>query len=341
MSPKTLAYCVALLCLLGMAPNAKAYAWFKTCNGKPTKWSSGFKMARDQCSMPDSSDARVAYDNAGWQWWQVSQRMDWNWQYNDGCRLSLGNGRNETALVTPASISGLNGLTSCKVNTCVLSQSYTECDVKLANDLSYAAEDESFWNWDNLRQGRAVTVHEFGHALGLGHSEGFNVMRAETPYPLAGGNNTEPYPDDAAGTAALYGPLLGPPVNVFVSAQKLQNGVIQATDIGVTQNVCQGQANLVIVVSLANNGVIDVSNRGFRVFIANSPQATSGTNVWTGTANLPKNQHLTTALATTVPFVSPGLYWIFWQLDAKPSDFNGTNDKTVHSQMTVNVRACP
>jgi len=72
---------------------------YPTCNGYAVGWDGKQIMARDQCSMPDNSSARYGYDSAGWNWRQISDQIDWNWTYNTGCLISLGDGLNETALV--------------------------------------------------------------------------------------------------------------------------------------------------------------------------------------------------------------------------------------------------
>jgi hypothetical protein len=91
-------FSVATVVALGSLLSKPARAFtYDTDDGHPIKHHSGFKMARDRCSMSDNSDEDWAYFDAGWQWGQIQSRMDWNWSYDSGCKIKLGNGRSETA----------------------------------------------------------------------------------------------------------------------------------------------------------------------------------------------------------------------------------------------------
>jgi len=201
--------------------------------------------------------------------------------------------------------------------------------------MSWDPEDESFWGWSNAQQGRVTMEHEFGHVFGLNHSEGFDIMRASTPQPIAGGNTSEPYPDDANGVRATYG---GSSTNLFASAQKFSGGAIQASDAPNTINVCVG-SQISVTVTIGNNGTLSTSNVGFRVFLNNGPNSYSGGwNMFTGTATNPAGSYLTQTLSMTIPNVPKGFYWILWQIDTgnSVSEYN-ESDNTVHSAMNVQV----
>jgi hypothetical protein len=290
--------------------------------------------------MPTNSDADWAYWTTGNTWWQITNTIDWNWWYDSGCTISHGNGRNETALVTRAQISGANGLTTSMFDGCTFAWStehISETDIQLANDMIYSPEDESFWNWSNAQQGRVVAAHEWGHALGLLHSEGFDIMRAFTPYPVAGGNVAEPYGDDANGARFLYG---GSGTNMFASAQQFSGGAISATNAGTTINVCRNQA-ISVTYTVGNNGTVSTTS-GFRIFINTGPNLYfGGWNMFSGSATVNAGGQFTETRVLNVPFVNAGIYWILWQVDTgnAVSEFNEA-DNAVHSAMTLNVLNC-
>ncbi len=186
---------------------------------------------------------------------------------------------------------------------------------------------------------RAVVIHEFGHALGLKHSEGFDVMRTYTPAPIAGGNTSEPYPDDAAGARALYPYSYS--VNVFASAQKISSTGVSATDSSITKNVCRHEA-INVTYSVVNSGASYISGTGFRVFVNNGPNNyTGGWNMLTATATIPPQTYFTETQSLRVPSIPPGLYWILWQVDTNntTAEYNEW-DNAVHSAMTLNIMDC-
>ncbi|MBX3185275.1 MAG: matrixin family metalloprotease [Polyangiaceae bacterium] len=330
----TLLALAAILTGVIIASDAHAYTYM-TCNNKPVKWDSTFRMYRDRCSMPDTSDADWAYWNGGWQWWQITHRMDWNWWYNAGCTISHGNGDSQTALVDRANISGNNGLairfydSSCTWSWST--KSIIETDVLLANDLSYSPENESLPS----SQGRGTIIHEFGHALGLQHADNmFNMMRPSPPRPLAGGNTTLPHGDDANGARFLYG---GSSTNLYVSAQRLHNGNIITTNSHVTAPVCHGQT-VYLNYTIANNGS---SNRtaGFRIYIRNTPSPGPGVNVFTDTVTVNAgNQFTGTAAISILPLFPHGTYWFFWEIDTANaiSEFN-ESDNVVRGPLSIKI----
>jgi hypothetical protein len=331
---------------LGRQLPADAWVPSATCGGGPfqggsfVRWGGPFSMFRDRCSMPDGSNAASSFLNAGLQWRRIHNLMDTSQTYNDGCVITQGNGRSETALVARSQISNFNGLTTCAFSSCIFSPAtFTECDTKLANDMVYSNEDESFFNWTNLGQGAVTNVHEFGHALGLGHSASFAVMRQFTPAPLVGGDldHAEPFPDDADGVLTLYKQNVFR-VNVFTSAQKFSSGVV-ATDAQTTLNRCRGQT-FNVTYTVGNNGTVDITT-DFRLFLNNAPGAfTGGFNLFSGTATSTRNGFFTETRTVTVPSNLPnGLWFILWRVDETTGnvEFN-ENDNFVHSRMTLNVQ---
>jgi hypothetical protein len=289
--------------------------------------------------MPTASNWHGAFALSIGHWQQIKNKMAAG-TYS-GCAAIHGNGQNETTLATRAHISGLNGLNTNffgGASGC----SIVEADVEMANDMNPLPDDESFWGWTNNDQGQIVLTHELGHALGLQHFEGFDVMRAFTPLPLTGGNFAQPYGDDANGIRFLYG---GSSTNLFASAQKLFSNAIVATTSAQATNpsqncqtfpVCRGQA-IDVTYTVANNGSSSKTS-GFRIYVNNSPSPGTGWNMWSGSATVNAGNQFTETRTLNVPSVSNGIYWILWEIDTgnTVTEFYET-DNTVHSCMTLNV----
>jgi hypothetical protein len=331
---------------LGSIPSAFAFG-YRTCSGVFSTWpitlNGNVTLFRDTCSAPNGSAAEIALTQTRSNWNAVNSALSSRISlstYNDGCIITDGNGRNEYALVSRASISGFNGLTTQHWDTCAFSAAhYTEGDIKIANDHVMTNEDESFWNWSNAGQGQVVLAHEYGHFLGLLHSEGFDIMRAVTPYPLIGGSDFHgaPFMDDAAGSRFLYSS--SSITDVFVSAQKFSGGAIQATDVPGTVNRCRN-GTISVTYTVGNHGTVNVTNTGFRIYLTQSPGSPGGgTNLFNGTATVNANGSFTETRTLTIPSNQPlGLYWIQWQIDTgSTTSETRENNNFVHSAMTVNV----
>ena len=249
--------------------------------------------------------------------------------------------------MTRAHISGLNGL-----NTNFFGGgsgcSIVEADVEIADDMNPNPENQSFWGWTNLGQGQIVLTHEFGHALGLLHFQGFDVMRALTPLPITGGFGSfaQPFGDDAKGVRFLYG---GSSTNVFASAQKLLNNTIVATTSGQAGNpthncvtvsgpgFCRGQV-IGFDVTMGNNGSVSKTANA-RIYLNNSQSPGTGWNMWTGTATVNASAHFTQLMWVPIPTSAPnGFYWIFWEFDGNNAvaEFN-ESDNSVFMCMTLNL----
>ena len=339
------------LCLVAFHNHAGAFT-YTNCNGAVT-WHQYTPMWMDNCSAPNGSAAAQAQAAAGFAWNNMSTTIygRFNWQeifWNSGCTWNNNDGHNEFALVTRASISGLNGITIQRIGSCFFSAAeWLEGDVLLANDMNFANEDESFLNWTNAQQGQVVIAHELGHFVGLGHYESFDIMRRATPYPLAGGAGDMiggrgwhgvAFPDDAAGARFLYP---GNPVtNIFASAQQFSGSAVSATMASTTINRCRGDA-FFVTYTVVNNGTTNVLNYGFRIYLTQTPGVSGGgTNIFTSaTAGSNAQNYWTESRTLFVPAGLPnGLYWIQWQVDTANS-YNEIleTDNFVRAATTINV----
>jgi hypothetical protein len=324
---------------------------YTNCDGAVT-WHHLARLYRDVCSAPDGSAVATALINPGWWGWfntapgTVAKFADGG-TYSAGCTITNNNGRNEFGTVLRSAISGLNGLTYTKRSSCIFSAAeWVEGDVMIANDQTFTNEDESFWNWTEPQQGPVVISHELGHFIGLQHSESFDIMRGAVPYPLVGGVSSGllgvgwsnlPFMDDAAGARFLY-PGSGV-TNVFVSAEGLFSGNIQANDFAGTISRCRG-GTFSLTYTVGDNGTTDVSSTGFRVLLNQDPNSLNGAiDIYTPNAAIGAGGWFTATTVMTVPSTLPnGLYWIHYEIDTGHSISEVLEtDNNVHSAMTLNV----
>ncbi|MEO8212844.1 MAG: matrixin family metalloprotease [Myxococcales bacterium] len=314
-----------------------AFTAFSNCNGV-VSWNHLASIERDTCSLPNGSNGATALSSL-WSNWQndTTSNLGSIIATNFGCSLTYGDGRNEIMLVSQATLgSGVNALTTSQVSTCFFSHgTFNESDIISSVDLSYSPQDESFWNWSNAASGAVVVAHEVGHFLGLGHSEVFDIMRANTPYPLTGGNMAQPFADEANGARWLY-PGGASKANAFASAQMLSGGAVVATNMATTLSVCRGQA-ISVTVTVVNPGTVTFGSVGFRVAVTQTPN-TGGTNMFVGTATTNPGSFFTQTLNLTVPNVANGFYWVIWQNDTGNAVSETIEtDNAVHSAMTLSI----
>ena len=338
---KKTARTVTSACLLGAtsltALPAASYniTW---CQGTPVAWPGTFRMYRDLCSMPTNSDQDWSYWNAGYQWSRISQRIDWNWWYDSGCKIQLGNGRSETGLVDRAQISGNNGYTIFLVSACVYPwrtpSVIEEADTKLAADLDFSPINTDDVNhlWEDM--GRAINVHEFGHAHGLNHANpnDFSVCRNSSTEPLAGVNICEPGPDDGNAMRRMYG---GTVTNIYTSPDMLVNGDILRTNAG-TLNTCSGQT-INGTYTVANNGSVRLSGVPFNISLR-STDGTVSALMYTGSASISAGTQFTETRSLVVPNVPFGSYWIYWSLQGGSGD--DSQDNTSHEYRIIHIGPC-
>jgi hypothetical protein len=178
------------------------------------------------------------------------------------------------------------------------------------------------------------------------NANNFNVMRGHTPQPWAGGNTTEPFPNEAAGIVAMYGGRWPGAIwgtNLFASAQFIDpygSGQI-AWDPMETFRVCKN-TQFSVRVSIGNNGSYDATS-GFKLYMNNTGNpADPGRTGWAGTATMYAYTSLTQLLTFTIPAnLASGLYWFFWTIDSNSTvtEWN-ESDNTVHCAMSVQVVWC-
>jgi hypothetical protein len=319
------------------------------CDGEPIRWEGPFMMIRDKCSIPDNTHADWAYYFMGWRWAQIYPLMDHNWTWY-ACGLWYNNDWNETILVSRSLIDGASGFTNCRPSWCGWGwhSHWEECDVMIANDQQFDNQPDGDWLGQHSQQGRVVFLHEFGHVMGLLHSDGFDVMRQYLAQPLVGGTgqHAEPLADDAAGYRYLYNYWTYQP-NVFASPHRLSpsTGLPELANPSMqSYPVCWGQLTPHINFTIGNNGTVDAFVR-IRIFLNNATPPDGyeyGWDLYSYGRYIPALSYFTDYITVPTPALPNGTYQIYWQVDADNTlaEYD-EQDNVAYSGASLYVHYCP
>jgi len=189
-----------VLFLLPMKPshafNPKAYTW----DGDPTMRVASISFPEDTVWRSDLENG-IGRWNGMWGMW-----LEFDYSFVGDTTYSNGDGQNSVGFVSAEDIDGVWGLTWTRYS----GSEILETDVTFNADIGWntGAQDERVVD-TSAPAFRKVVVHEFGHALGLGHycSELAQMAQGYTGHIYHGGSAVyrhHPTPDDAEGARAQY-----------------------------------------------------------------------------------------------------------------------------------------
>jgi hypothetical protein len=340
-----LAGAVCLVCCSLPSP-AHAFTYL-TCGGVKVVWDDPFPMVQNTFSIPPGGLREASLNNAINRWRGVGGMLDMVSKsifVNAGSTYTIDDGQNGAVVVNRSDIGGNNGLTSMIHDGCFIAgdMEWLEADVQVASDMSFAALDETSVT---PNRGRETFIHEFGHAHGLQHSQGYNQMRVPGPRPRVGGpgETVDVLPDDAKGGRFLY-PSGKTEVNLFASAQRRDTGtdtIVNGTS-GTVTSCTGGGGTLTINSTVGNNGTVNVTQTE-RWWLNTSIAGHSGgilIGQWNNSTFV-ANSAFTRLITLTMPPLAAGTYFLFHGVDV----FNVANesredDNNVREALVVKVIPC-
>ena len=334
---------------------AHAYAYIQTCSGDPVMKDSGpLDETRNACSLnsnhPPSLDS---YFRAITAWNNISPlavTASWMRDISD-CRIEFGDWSNEIALVTRASIGGMNGLTTYNhVNICIGSAGdYGETDTRVANDMNFSVPSETHFltrDKTTVGAGRMTIVHEIGHQLGLAHANGFNVMNEGNGRPLGGDDASPPTPmaDESAGLNSIYGGWAL--TNLVASAQAwVGSGMVSDNRATAQTIMCKSQL-LNVFFTVVNQGNLKITFNQ-RIFLSldsvpnPSPSRSFTIANWVGGWVNPRasgSWNVNFGIPASIP---AGTYFLFHRIDYDSAiTENNENDNTVIQRSSIVLQNC-
>ncbi|HKH46796.1 MAG TPA: hypothetical protein VKM72_19230 [Thermoanaerobaculia bacterium] len=328
-----------------LASQAHAYHYW-TCGGVKVVWSNSFEMVQNTYSIAPGGARELAADKAIKRW----QNVDGMWNMvsksstvTTGSSIAQFNFQNDLAVVPLSSLGGAIGLTMMFHDGCFFGgdAEWIEADVVAASTLDFGAVEETALPGNS---GREVFIHEFGHAQGLNHTQGFDLMRAGTPLPLVAGpgETIDVLPDDAQGGRFLY-PTGNDEVNLFASAHRRTSDDKITTNNSGTVTFCKkGGGTLKVNATVGNNGTVDVQQTE-RWWVSTSKTAHSGgikVGQWNNGTFL-ANKVKTRELEFTMPALEPGTYFLYHGVDVlKEVDESREDDNNVREALVVQVNNC-
>jgi len=212
----------------------------------------------------------------------------------------------------------------------------------VASDMTFGAVAE-----DTLPEvGRVTFIHEFGHAHGLDHSQGYNVMRTMQPRPLVAGpgETVDVLPDDAKGGRFLY-PSGNTEINLFASAQQriASTDTIALNNSGTVIACTGGGGKITINATVGNNGTVNVTQTERWWLNKDSFAGHSGgilIGQWNNGTFLASSA-FTRPVTLTLPALAAGTYFLFHGVDVLNQVVESReDDNNVREALRIKVVPC-
>lgn len=231
MSPLSITRGLVILAIMTVwASSAEAYR-LHTCRGVARRIAGDSIMMNLHAGQaPRGSDLGRVFERGMTAWNNDdASHAVFKWRRRQFNRIDSGNDRSEVAMVRGHYIDGVLGVTRIKMEPCLpggwgrADGSIIAADVLINADAELHRGPRRCYEMGRPRASLLATlIHEFGHALGLGHEDHrMSIMMSTGGEGLyCGSPQMTTHPDDLAGKRALYGNG-EPMVDIAASAMRV------------------------------------------------------------------------------------------------------------------------
>lgn len=326
---------------------SQAHANNFECGEVKVVWSNPFGMVQNTYSIAPNGARELALDKAIKRWQNVDGMENMVFKSSSvttGSSIGQFNFQNDVAVVPAGSLgAGKVGLTMLFHDGCFFGgdAEWIEADVVVESDLDFGKIEETALPGG---AGRLVFLHELGHAHGLDHAQGFDVMRTALPLPLVAGpvETVDVLPDDARSGRFLY-PTGNAEVNLFASAhRRTSDDKIKVNNSGTVSFCKKGGGTLTVNATVGNNGTVNVQQTE-RWWVSTSKTAHSGgikIGQWSNGTFL-ANKVKTRELEFTMPALDPGTYFFYHGVDVlEEVDESREDDNNVREALVIQINNC-
>jgi hypothetical protein len=278
---------LAFAALASIATSDASAVTYWTCDGKPMIWEMVDVTLRPMnISFGPGSASRAAIERArkGWTSFTPGSFFDFVFSFTDQTTWQNGDGVSHVAYTDdyPFDSDDL-AVTVSIYEPCAWifeDGSLVETDVLFKWGLTWNKDTNptpsTVMSTNNLTQ---VAAHEFGHAMGLKHTD-WKLALMNSVYPGAGtlGNDNDPDPhaDDSKGARILYGGPLTPVHDIAASAY-LRTDPGESDVIPAPASAAKG-TKVPVTFTIANRGPVKLENIAVRYYLStNSFISTSDT----------------------------------------------------------------